>query len=190
MDLYMRFNRGRVDDRQVDTLVGLSKGLVADEKVNQEEAEFLLNWLVQSRNVGENPLIANLLEKVEAVLQDGTLDSDEAAELLAVLRNVAGGESELGELAKPSSLPIDQPPPQIELPKHCFVFTGTCVYGSRGSASSQLGKAAVRSLRQSQSPLTTLPLPRASPIAGSTNPTAARSNRPCATVTTECRSLS
>ena len=44
-----------IDDRQIDTLIGLGKGIIADGKVNQLEAEFLQNWLIQSSQVSDNP---------------------------------------------------------------------------------------------------------------------------------------
>ena len=37
MDLFTRFNRKNIDDRQIDTLIGIRKGLIADGKVNQAE---------------------------------------------------------------------------------------------------------------------------------------------------------
>ncbi len=113
MDLFTRFNRKNIDDRQIDTLIGISKGLIADGKVNQAEAEFLMNWLAQSRQASDNPIILNLLEKVSSMLEDGILDADESSELLSILRKVTGEPSEFGEIAKTSSLPIDYPIPPI-----------------------------------------------------------------------------
>jgi hypothetical protein len=49
MELFTKFNRKNIDDRQIDTLIGIGKGLIADGKIDQVEAEFLLTWLVQSR---------------------------------------------------------------------------------------------------------------------------------------------
>lgn len=131
MDVFTRFNRKSIDDRQMDTLIGLSKGVLADGKVDQAEAEFLRSWLVQSRQASDNPVIANLLAKVGVMLQDNALDDEESAELLSVLRGIAGDPSEIGELAKAASLPIDKPAPNVTFPGRCFVFTGTCAYGTR-----------------------------------------------------------
>ena len=131
MDLYTKFNRKSIDDRQIDTLIGIGKGLVADGQVNQAEAEFLLNWLAQSRQSSDNPVILNLLEKVSDMLEDGELDSEESAELLSILQKVTGEPSELGELAKTTSLPIDDPLPVIGFPGSSFLFTGTCAFGTR-----------------------------------------------------------
>lgn len=131
MDHYLRFNRKAVDDRQIDTLIGLCKGLVADGRVDQAEAETLQTWLIQSRQTSNNPIIANLLDKVSTVLADGVLDAEEAADLLEVLQRICGTPSEIGELAKPSTLPLDDPPPPLVIPGRTFLFTGTCVFGAR-----------------------------------------------------------
>jgi NAD-dependent DNA ligase len=131
MDLYTKFNRKSIDDRQIDTLIGIGKGLIADGQVNQAEAEFLLNWLAQSRQSSDNPMILNLLEKVSSMLEDDELDSEESAELLSILQKVTGEPSELGELAKTTSLPIDDPLPVIGFPGSSFLFTGTCAFGTR-----------------------------------------------------------
>lgn len=79
MDIFTRFNRKNIQDRQIDTLIGLSKGITADGKVDQAEAEFLMAWLIQNRH-SENPIIVNLLEKVESMLADGILDDEKSRE--------------------------------------------------------------------------------------------------------------
>jgi hypothetical protein len=39
MDIFTKYNRKNIQDRQIDTLIDLSKGLLADGKVDQTEAE-------------------------------------------------------------------------------------------------------------------------------------------------------
>jgi NAD-dependent DNA ligase len=131
MELFNRFNRKNIDDRQIDTLIGLSKGLTADGAISQGEAEFLLTWLIQNRAASKNPIIGNLLSKVSSILADGALDTDEASELLLTLRGITGEQSEIGELAKPSTLPVNHPPEPIIFPERSFVLTGTFAFGTR-----------------------------------------------------------
>lgn len=131
MDIFTKFNRKNIQDRQIDTLIGLSKGLTADGKVDQAEAEFLMSWLVQSRQASESPIIANLLQKVASMLEDDVLDEEESTELLSILRQITGEPIEIGELAKTSSLPLNDPLPEIDFPGKTFLFTGTCAYGTR-----------------------------------------------------------
>lgn len=131
MNIFTRFNRKAIDDRQIDTLIGLSKGILADGKVNQSEAEFLQSWLVQSRQATNNPIILNLLQKVDSMLEDDVLDAEESAELMSLLRRISGESSALGELAKTSTLPINNPMPAILFEGRYFLFTGTCAFGTR-----------------------------------------------------------
>lgn len=131
MDIFTRFNRKNIDDRQVDTLIGLSKGLIADGKIVQAEAEFLQTWLIQSRLASDNPIIINLLDKVSSMLEDNCLDEDEAEELLNILHKISGESSEVGELAKTTNLPINEPVPSVLFEGSTFLFTGTCVFGTR-----------------------------------------------------------
>ena len=131
MELFTRFNRKNIDDRQIDTLIGISKGLLADGKIDHNEAEFLFTWLIQSRQASNNPIIVNLLERVSAMLEDGVLDQDESEELFELLRKIAGNSSEIGELGKTSSLPINHPMPAVTFEDREFLFTGTFAYGTR-----------------------------------------------------------
>ena len=126
-----RRDKKRLEDRQMDTLVGLSKGIIADGVVNQKEAKFLLNWL-QTSKVGEteNPYINALVERISEMLDDGLLDNEEAEELFEALKTFTGEIPEESEVMKPS-LPLSDPPPQVVFENRIFVFTGTFIYGPR-----------------------------------------------------------
>lgn len=131
MDIFTKFNRKSIQDRQIDTLIGLSKGIAANGAVDQAEAQFLLNWLIQSRQATENPVILNLLAKIDDMLEDGVLGQDESKELLSTLQRISGPPSVIAELAKTTTLPLDNPPPPIEFESRVFLFTGTCAFGTR-----------------------------------------------------------
>jgi len=138
IDLFRKYNQKSIDDRQIDTLIGISKGLLADGKVDQSEVEFLQSWLIQSRQTTDNPVIINLLSKVDAMLEDGILDPDESNELFNLLRSLTGEKSEISELAKTTSLPVDLPEPKIRFEDKLFLFTGTCVFGTRKQCQSAI----------------------------------------------------
>ncbi len=131
MDIYTRFNRKNISDRQIDTLIGLSTGLAADGKIDQTEAELLHNWLGQCTTAAEVPIVVNMFNRVSEMLSDGILDSEESSELLAMLQNLAGESSEFGEVPKSAGLPLCSPAPNITFPDNSFVFTGTFAFGSR-----------------------------------------------------------
>lgn len=131
-EAWWRFNDHRkyIEDRNIDQLIGLANGMVADGIVNQAEAESLKAWL-QRHYAGESPLTARLLEQVEGALADGVLDDEESAALHDALMELIGGPTEEGEMKKTATLPLDPSPRQVVVEGNSFVFTGTGVFGSR-----------------------------------------------------------
>ena len=76
----LKFSRARLSGRQISELLGLCKGLIADGKIVQSEAESLYAWLIDQEGTG-HPLVENLRAQVEHILEDGVLDASESAEL-------------------------------------------------------------------------------------------------------------
>lgn len=131
MDRINSYNRARLDDRQIDELIGLSRALTIDNQVTQSEAEYLHKWLISNAHITENPLVNRLYARVSNMLKDGRLDTSESNELLQVLRDFSGGDFEVGELMKSTTLPLDNPVPEISHEAKHFTFTGKFVFGSR-----------------------------------------------------------
>jgi NAD-dependent DNA ligase len=125
------FNRAHTDDRLINELIGISRGILADGAVDQGEAEFLQKWLENNQPVSQNLVIANLLLRVDKMLADDVLDSDESKELLDTLHQFTGGDVEIGELLKSTTLPFNDPLPDITIHDNRFCFTGTFAFGSR-----------------------------------------------------------
>lgn len=126
-----RFGSDRISARQIDELIGLSRGLIADGKITLEEAEFLRDWLTSNMTVTGQPLLRRLYDRIAVMLSDSFFDDEERSELLDTLRTFAGGRSELGEAVKPTNLPLCSPAPTITFPNRRFCFTGTFAYGQR-----------------------------------------------------------
>ena len=124
------FNQKRVVDRNIDELIGLARGILADGKVDQIEAETLQKWLIAVSGM-EHPMLHNLLIKVNKMLEDDILDDEESAELFETLNEFIGGNFEKGEILKSTSLPLENPEPKIELKNSSFCFTGTFSSGTR-----------------------------------------------------------
>ena len=115
----------RLQTRQMNTLIGISKGIISDGVVNQKEAEFLLNWLyVNEATIAENPTLHDFTILMEFMLEDGRLDANEAENLKDVLqRHFAGETPAEGELMKPV-LPLDDPQPPVVFEGRSFLVTG------------------------------------------------------------------
>ena len=124
------FNTKPVADRQIDQLIGLAQGILADGIVTQAESEMLQAWL-RVNGATDNPYVARLLDQVERVLEDGVLDEDEGRELHDALMSWTGGGGLDGEESTTASLPLDPSPRTVRITGNIFVFTGTGVFGTR-----------------------------------------------------------
>lgn len=82
----IKFSRARLGGRQISELLGLCKGLIADGKIVQSEAESLYAWLIDQEGMGCS-LVETLRVQVGQMLEDGVLDASESAELM---RRVCG----------------------------------------------------------------------------------------------------
>lgn len=128
------FTLERRTDRVVNELVGLCRGVLADGHVNEQEAWFIKDWIERNGAfVGRYPFSV-IYARLESILRDGRIDTDESADLHDTLVRFVGGEAcdleaETASLA--SSLPLDQPSPAVEHAGRVFVVTGTFTHGAR-----------------------------------------------------------
>lgn len=129
--LYNRLGGDRITARQIDELIGLARGLVADGDLNQAEVEFLHKWLAANLEISQQPVIRTLYERIDAVLSDGVVDAEETAMLLDTLHSFSRGDFELGEVLKATSLPLCDPAPALVFAGANYCFTGTFVFGQR-----------------------------------------------------------
>ncbi|QKC83462.1 NAD-dependent DNA ligase [Mesorhizobium sp. NZP2077] len=128
---YNRVGGDRISSRQIDELIGLARGLAADGTINKDEVEFLQKWLAANAEISAQPIIRILYQRVNEILEDGALDSDEHAQLLDTLNSFSNRDFELGEVLKPTSLPLSDPAPTLTFTGRLYCFTGTFNFGQR-----------------------------------------------------------
>lgn len=126
-----RLNGDRLQSRQVDELIGLARGLIADGLINQAEVEFLQSWLVANLSVSHQPLIATLYDRISNIVGDGLADVEECNDLFASLNAFTASDRVLGEASKSTTLPLCQPAPLVTFEAMNFCFTGTFGFGQR-----------------------------------------------------------
>jgi len=125
------FRKRHIGDRQVSELIGLAHAMIADGRIDQTEAEYLQKWLVSNQAASSNPVVNTILQRIDEMLIDNSLDTEESLELFETLNQLAGGTFELGEVLKSTSLPLTSPTPDIVIPNNSFCFTGTFAFGNR-----------------------------------------------------------
>lgn len=128
---YNRVGGDRIASRQIDELIGIARGLVADNTINHSEVEFLRDWLSSNLHISDHPVIKTLYQRVSGMLADGVVNDDEKRELLDTLSAFSNRDSGVGEMLKSTSLPLDAPPPVLRFRGIRYCFTGTFNFGQR-----------------------------------------------------------
>jgi hypothetical protein len=86
-EFYNRVGADRVTSRQIDELIGVARGLVADGQINQPEVEFLQKWLAANAIISDQPVVRVLYRRINQMLADNVLDEEEKIELLDTLNS-------------------------------------------------------------------------------------------------------
>lgn len=126
------YNAARLNDRKIDELIGLCKGVLADGEVSQFEVEFLQNWLRNNLEISGHWPANILYQRIEAMLEDNVLDVDEQKELLETLMDLTGEPSIHESVSSMSTaLPLSTPDPEIDFDGRIFCLTGKFVTRTR-----------------------------------------------------------
>lgn len=121
----------RIQDRLIDELIGVCRGVIADDKVDEKEAIFLGQWIENHREIADRWPVNVLYTRIVEMLKDGILSGDEQTELLATLRDLTGESTLYQEPNRSTSLPLNKPAPDIEFEGKNFALTGTFVFGTK-----------------------------------------------------------
>lgn len=122
----------KLDDYQISALLGLCRGLTADGKIDQSEADTLHTWLMAHEGIVDNPVMAAFQERLEPFIEDKVEDMGSRTQLLQLLNGLVGGKMEVGECLRATTLWLDDPPPEVVFEDRKFCLTGKFSYGNRG----------------------------------------------------------
>ena len=115
-EVLKKMSRPRTDDRDKQVFSGWGKGIIADGKVNQKEAEALLKWLRDHPDL-RAPDGSDPRDLVERFLADGDLNDVEARDLLEYLKRATDIQA-IGEK--------DDAPVVFEDKNFCFTGNMQC----------------------------------------------------------------
>lgn len=119
-------------NRSLGALLGIAQGLLGDGHLNDQEINFLGDWLRQNESLS-NVWPGDVIHaRVREVLLDGMVTSEERVYLTETLRQLVGGTlEEVASQARVSELAIDRSA-TIAFPGALFCLTGDFVYAPRG----------------------------------------------------------
>jgi NAD-dependent DNA ligase len=138
--LNQAFRSAAIVDRQIDELIGIVKGVMADGMVHQGEVEFLISWLETNRSALDKWPAKAIYPRLKAALADGNMDLDEEREILDLLLSTVGGNTApmKGESSNSTALPYTLPQSLLTFDARLFCFTGKFQSGSRQWCESQV----------------------------------------------------
>ena len=113
----------------MDELLGLARGLMADQKLNDSEIEFVSEWL-DKRSAIKSVFPGNVIyERIREVLADGLVTEEERQHLVDTLNILIEGRlEELADEVEVNEFWFDQVGP-IDFHEARFSLTGNFVYG-------------------------------------------------------------
>ena len=126
----LRVHAQRIVLRDIDQLLGICELSLQDGSIDQNDAEEILTWLNNHRECLDTWPANVLYDRLRAVLSDGRLDDDEQKDLLGLVMSMGRPRTDAG-IVVPSSLPLNNPAPEIVVPERSFCFTGVFDFGSR-----------------------------------------------------------
>ena len=125
-----RLNAQRRVEQGLAEMVGLVRGVIADGRVSQDEAQRLTEWTRDHPEVATRYPANLLARRLERIFLDGRVDGHERKRLAAMLAQLAENPTGFGggyPLA--TDLPLTRPPPEITFEGQTFVFGGEMAYG-------------------------------------------------------------
>lgn len=138
-----RLALARNADRDASELIGLARGVLADGAINQSEAEYLLRWLEERPGSLSVWPFSVLFVRLRVALEDNLLDAQEEADLMGLLLDYTGGGSMAGSdntsaSLQSSTLPLCDPPPEVDFDDSHFVLTGKFISGTRAECEAEI----------------------------------------------------
>ena len=101
------FHKDAIQDRHIDELIGICRGITADDKIVTQEADFLLTWMQDHKAYATQYPFDILYIRLHEMLEDGILDIDEQRELLETLKSFTGDiKKDIPVPNKSTSLPL------------------------------------------------------------------------------------
>lgn len=127
-----RFNHAMRSSRSTSELIGIAKAIIVDQEVSRPEVGLLVTWFDANPEAALSYPGNVLARRLERILEDDVVDAEELedlAQLLGELTGASHGPTAGANAA--TTLPLDQPQPELVFEGHLWVFTGKMAFGPR-----------------------------------------------------------
>lgn len=122
-------------DAAIQRLLGLSKGLIADRRLNDREIHFLHQWARRCGPLREQWPLSIIAKRLDSILEDGIISDDEREDLVDTLSKLTGGAFvETGAAAGVATRAFEADgfhADPVVFTGNSFLLTGKFIFGSR-----------------------------------------------------------
>ena len=125
----LEFNFKRNRKRDVEHLLGLAEGVLADGHLPDEEIEAIHRWLEINYSTSRGWPANVIHDRIHAALADSVIDEEERADLFGLLRKMNGPDFP-GAIAS-TELPCSELSEPISISGYSFCLTGEFAFGPR-----------------------------------------------------------
>lgn len=117
--------------KHLEHLLGLCRGLLADNELSEGEIIFLDTWMKEHQELNDTWAGRVIAQRLAEILADNIVTPEESADLKQTIEQIIGGGLEDGITGgNATSLPVDQGA-KITIEGALFCFTGAFVLGTR-----------------------------------------------------------
>lgn len=128
--LCLAWNSQRRIDAGIDELIGLIRGVLADNEVSEGEPELLAAWVLRHCEIVQEWPVNVLARRLNRIFEDGHVDDVERQDLKQLLAEIIG-ENDNPLVTASTTLPLSRPAPDVVFDQNIFVFTGKFAFGPR-----------------------------------------------------------
>lgn len=114
-------------DQAVNELIGICRGIIADEQVNEREVLYLDAWLRNHHDATAAWPGNAIADRIRKVLADGVIAPEETSDLLETLTSLVGDAVDEGVSTR---LPVTDSAP-VDFEGNRFCVTGLFLFGGR-----------------------------------------------------------
>lgn len=116
----------------INELLGVCKGIIADDRVDPDEVAYLKSWLEQHQKLAGCWPANVLSERIAKIYEDGVVDKGEREELAELLYRITGEKPGLKDAMKlAASVVLDVPEPDVDFKGKAFCLSGRLAFGAR-----------------------------------------------------------
>lgn len=128
----------RLSDRHIDELLGVCKGVIADNFLANEEISYLNGWIESHPDLANAWPCRILAQRLKRVLIDGKIEEEERSSLLCFINRLLQPAKDIPKHDGSDHTSVLYDSPKIWIQGRSFCLTGDFAYGTKAQCESEI----------------------------------------------------